>query len=154
MTRIPPSRWKVVERGRRLEVIDTQSDARIGAAPPPPAPASGARPGRSATKARPARAERDGVWLRKVSFDGTSDLTTHRLYDDRGPRTVRLDPLSARIAGLAMGGIVVTLTALIVAAVFWPAILLVLVPLFQGNIRAPIRRAITQWLDTRETGAA
>ncbi|MGR6330660.1 hypothetical protein ACU5AX_16480 [Sphingomonas sp. XXL09] len=153
MTRIPPSRWKVVERGRRLEVIDTQSGVRIGAAPPP-VPSSGARPGRPVTKARPAPAEKDGVWLRKVSFGGTSDLTTHRLYDDKGPRTVRLDPLSARIAGLAIGGIVLALTALIVAAVFWPAILLVLVPLFQGNIRAPFRRAVTQWLDARETGAA
>ncbi|MBI0475876.1 hypothetical protein D9601_10985 [Sphingomonas sp. MA1305] len=153
MTRIPPSRWKVVERGRRLEVIDTQSGVRIGAAPPP-VPSSGARPARPVTKARPAPAERDGVWLRKVSFDGTSDLTTHRLYDDKGPRTVRLDPLSARIAGLVIGGIVLALTALIVSAVFWPAILLVLVPLFQGNIRAPLRRAVTQWLDARETGAA
>ena len=92
-------------------------------------------------------------WLRKVRFDGSSELTTHPLYDARGPRTIPLDPAAARIVGLAVAGGVLAATALVVAAVFWPAILLVLVPLMQGRTRAPLRRAATRWLDARDRDA-
>ncbi|WP_210357397.1 hypothetical protein [Sphingomonas beigongshangi] len=134
----PPSRWKVVERGRRLEVIDLRAGADERRLAKPPA-ARGSAP---VTKT-------SLTGLRKISFDGSSELTTHRLYDDHGPRTVRLDPASARIAGIAAAATVLAATALIVTAIFWPAILLILPVLAQDKPRAAIRRPVTAWLDDR-----
>ncbi|AXJ95172.1 hypothetical protein DM480_06260 [Sphingomonas sp. FARSPH] len=129
-----------MERGRRLEVIDTHTSARATSharAAPPSTP-------RATPLTTPGSPH---AWLRKVSFDGTADLTTHRLYDDHGPRTIRLDPGSARIVNGAFAGLIALAVALVVAAVFWPAILLVLAALAQNKVRAGVRRRVTEWLD-------
>ena len=83
----PPSRFRVVERGRRLEVIDTQATAS------------------SASAAAPAQRDREpGAWPRRTRFDGTIEFTTRSFYDTRGPRTVTLDPGAAQQLGLARWG--------------------------------------------------
>ena len=88
----PPPRFKVVERGRRLEVIDTQA----GGSPP------------SGTRTTPVPRERGGSpgwWPRRSRFDGTVEFTTLPLYDNKGPRLVTLDPGNAQRLGWARWGV-------------------------------------------------
>ena len=121
-TEVPPSRYRVVERGRRLEVIDTLSGEAA-------APA-----GRSPIDAR--------------------TLVTHRLYDDKAPRSLRLDEGSAAEIGrakLIAGGVVV---AIVVVALAMPWLLIVpAIALFQPKVRGQLRAGITRWLDRYDPGA-
>lgn len=115
MTEVPPSRYRVIERGRRLEVIDTRAPT-----PPPGQPA--APPTRSGVP-------RTGALPRVVRYDGTRAWTTQPWYDDRGPRQVTLMPGAVQqllvvgaaallvLAGLAViGGLPALVIVLMVAA--------------------------------------
>ncbi len=129
----PPPRWRVVERDRKLVVIDTrtgESPASSGAAAPAPS------------------------WLPKqIQFDGSAELTTHPFYDAQGPRTIRLDPGSAatigwlRLAaiGLAFGAIVIAIAS--------PWLLLPTIALGDRRLRARVRQAATAWLNRVEREA-
>lgn len=132
VTDMPPPRWKVIERGRRLEVIDTQ--------------ASGSRRLSPVDPTRPARLSLP----RRVRFDGGAELTTHPLYDDHAPRTILLDPGSAATLKRVQAAAVIAGVLLVVALVFWPWLLIGAVPLFQRDIRRPLRAAATRWLDRVE----
>jgi len=103
VTKVPPPRWKVVERGRRLEVIDLHAAGgqapmrrdllRLDVAPRGPArrdPASSGTAGLGT--------DRPGL-PRRLRFDGTLGWTTHPFYDERGPRAVVLDGTLARWFG-------------------------------------------------------
>src|SRR4051812_40167459 len=112
MTDVPPSRWKVIERGRRLEVIDRLSGepvARHGlttASAPTASPPTGRAQdiGRALTALRP----------RQTRFDGGGELTTHPWYDDKGPRTLTLDGGSAAMIGRVKLGAALLGMALVV----------------------------------------
>lgn len=76
----PPPRYRVIERGRRLEVIDDWQGGRPVAPPPPAAaPASPLLPGRGRGRGR-----------------SPPVLKTLALFDDKGPRTIALDDIAAR----------------------------------------------------------
>lgn len=141
MTEMPPSRFRVVERGRRLEVIDRRSGERVGSRVPVPMEEQTTR------RSRP--------WLpRQVRFDGGAELTTHPLYDEKAPRTIQLDPGSAAlIRWVEWGGLFVAL-AFVGLVIAWPWLLLGLVIPFQRQFRTGARGAITRWLDKieRENG--
>ena len=84
MNPAPPSRYRVVERGRRLEVIDTRAGVPAvqrpaNAEPAAPRPATGL----------------SRHWPHRTRFDGTAEVMTHRLYDAKAPRTIALDPVLA-----------------------------------------------------------
>ncbi|TPG15560.1 hypothetical protein [Sphingomonas oligophenolica] len=126
-TDIPPSRYRIVERGRRLEVIDT-------------------RPG--GTRARAGRPEpMEGGALPRLStvkFDGTSELLTARWFDDHGPRRVTLtgETLRPVWVGLALG-----VAILIAVATFFPMALIVIPVVGGTKPRAALRSLATGWLD-------
>lgn len=128
--RPPPSRYKVVERGRRLEVIDTQTGQ---SASRPPA-ASGGKSG--------------GAGI------DTDVFVTKRWYDDKAPRAIRLNYATrARLLNLRWG--IALAVALLVALsfLFWPLAIFLVFALAAGpKLRAQLRAASTRWLDGLDHG--
>lgn len=151
---MPPSRYRVVERGRRLVVLDTQRGdmpvsglepeqqariealkARLDSAPPPSPPRPPAEPRRPAA---PAASEADA-----------QILTTQPWFDDRAPRRVRIDSnalsqLTVLLAVLLPLAIYLVFT-FGAFAVFFAAVLLI-----NPQLRRGIRRTTTRWLDRRD----
>ena len=122
----PPGRYRVVEKDRRLIVIETATGAPVARRPVPDA-----RPG-----------------VAQTMFDGRATLTTRAFYDAKGPRTLTLDPGATALLGrLRLVGIAAALLY-VIAAVALPWILL-LIPLLasQPKLRAAARTAATRWLD-------
>lgn len=141
MTDVPPSRWKVVERGRRLEVIDRLSGKAV---------AQHGRPTEAAPRQQRLARALGSLRPQQTRFDGGGTLTTHPFYDAKGPRTLQLDGGSTALIARVRIAAAVLGMALAVAAVAWPWVLLVLVPLLQGSFRKPLRAAATRWLDRVE----
>ena len=143
LTGVPPSRWRVVERNRRLEVIDTRTGERL-AAPRANEPAP-----------QPAPSSRLGIpLLRQTGFDGGGELTTHRLYDSKAPRTIQLDAGSAAAVGRVQLGLLAGAVIGLAAVIAWPWLLALIVLPFRGEIRRPFRRRVTNWLDRVEREAS
>lgn len=147
VTAIPPSRYKVVERGRRLVVIDTltgQPAAREPVSAPEPAPTPMDRPvdgaDRPVTETAPRRID---------DRSGAAVFTTSRLYDLKGPREIVIDDRYNDLIGRAVGGVAVATIGLVLIATMtspWVA-LLPFVALTQPKVRAAIRQWITARLD-------
>lgn len=135
----PPGRWRVVERGRRLEVIDTLNGERV-ASPRAAEPAVSRDEGR--------RRPRRFAWgVRQTRFDGGGELATMRWFDLNGPRTVPIDAgRAATIANVQVAAVAVV-AVLLGAVVVWPWLLALLVLPFQPAVRDPARQRITRWLD-------
>lgn len=154
---MPPSRYRVEERGRRLVVIDRASGRevsphksplplaggngrpgrnRLGKAPPPSAPE-----GRQA-----AQAWRFGIQRPKATPDS---FVTRSWFDAKAPRTIKLNYTAhSRLAALRFGAAI--LIALLVTAsfLFWPwfpfTLAAVLTP---PKTREHLRAASTRWID-------
>ncbi|WP_322964996.1 hypothetical protein [Sphingomonas fuzhouensis] len=140
MTDMPPTRFRVVERGRRLEVIDTQA----GKLPP----------ARRTETPRPANGKAPRFKLpEKVRFDGGGSWTTDGFYDAKGPRTLTLDAGAMqrlRYAGAAALALVIVWAALGFAIpVVWGAPMLLLNPKVRETVRGQVTRFI-DGLDIRE----
>ncbi len=140
MTDMPPTRFRVVERGRRLEVIDTQA----GKTPPT----------RRSEAPRPMGGKAPRFKLpEKVRFDGGGSWTTDGFYDAKGPRTVTLDAGAMqrlRYAGAAALAVVIVWVALGFAIpIVWGAPVLLLNP----KVRETVRGQVTTLIDGLESGA-
>ena len=124
----PPSRYRVVERGRRLEVIDTLSGETTPA------------PSRSADALGPGSA-----------------ITTHRWFDDKAPRRLALDPAAAEWLGRARQASVVGAVITLGLVALWPALLLPIgvsvAALIDRRVRTRLRAAITARLDRLDPAA-
>jgi len=134
MTDMPPTRFRVVERGRRLEVIDTQA----GQTPPArrteaPSPMDGKTPRFKLPE--------------KIRFDGGGSWATDSFYDTKGPRTLTLDAGAMRKLRYAGAGLValVIVWALLAAIVpaLWGAPLL----LINSKVRDTLREQATTFID-------
>ena len=162
----PPPRYRVIERGRRLEVVDTWRDP--AAAPPALVPrktGADARPRPSAT----AKTRSRGFQLLKtrplapllrplaggdgVPMPGTT-LRTLSLFDEKAPRVIPLDAASWRTMLTAIS----LATIGLVMAVSWslaggglPALGVLGIAL--GAAGQHGRGAITRWLDALEARA-
>ncbi|WP_298674260.1 hypothetical protein [uncultured Sphingomonas sp.] len=134
----PPTRYRVVERGRRLEVIDTHMGG-------PAAPAMRAIGG-SARRPPP-----KPPIISRTATNGTradTAFVTMRLYDAKGPRAVRLDDRAFTMLARLRLVAVFFVMAWITVALWQPV--LALLPLFLFGRNGPgtaIRRRITNWLD-------
>lgn len=127
MTAIPPPRYRIVERDRRLEVIDTR----------------GAAPDKRATRLPALPLPKP----RRTGFDGRAELTTHPFYDDNGPRTMMLDPGSAAMIGHAKLAAIVAVMAVVIVAIWMPWLIALPFALLADGVRKPVRAGITRWLD-------
>lgn len=153
MTEIPPSRYKVVERGRRLVVIDTRTGRPANDDLPPP-PASRPRADNTPTAAnRPIQSTAPAP---VDDASGAAIFTTSRFYDLKGPRRLVMNEAFSERFGKAMGGWMIALFVFAgVATLFFPWLwLFPVVILFQPKVRAAIRQWITARLDEADQPAA
>ena len=162
---MPPSRYRIVERGRQLVVIDTRPDAdvaevRIESVPPGdalnPAVTRTVEPSTS-----PVSEDRSGMGLlaqaggsmgdalvRKAPSGEAEYFDTHRWFDEKGPRRVKLSAAGREQLNVALLTVLGGLGAGAAASVFAsPLILLVGLTLFSGKTRTSIRAQITRWID-------
>jgi hypothetical protein len=163
MSTPPPPRYRVVERGRRLVVIDTwdKSAPPAGAAIPPTPPASRPTPSNLpvAMVATPQRAGGIGGLLVSLACGGAMDgqwrpiLTTMEYYDAKGPREITLSPPAARRLGSLLSRAAIALA--VIAVILWafPYLLILLVGGFWAGIaglNSVARPAMTRWIDGLE----
>lgn len=146
MTEIPPSRFRVVERGRRLEVIDTQADksATTASGKPaltkspakPPAPVKGASFDQWASKklSEKMNAKTPGTW------------TTSRLYDAKAPRTFVLGERGMQTMIFVAAGLIVA----VVLAIMFPPLFAVPLALANPKVRELVRNWATGQIDRFE----
>ncbi|MET0309726.1 MAG: hypothetical protein ABW023_13550 [Sphingomonas sp.] len=133
----PPTRYRVVERGRRLVVIDTLTGAPVSQHPDSGTPA-----------APPVRQSPAGI-------DDGSVLTTRPWYDEKAPRTVRLNYASRqRIKNARFAIAILVAIAVTICFLFWPfGPILLVIGLATPNLRKQARAAITRWIDTFDQAA-
>jgi hypothetical protein len=144
----PPSRYKVVERGRRLEVIDTHTGK--PASTPPRLPLEGApRLEHSGHKTGGGGATGGSAGIDPGGF------RTSRWYDDKAPRTIRMSYTNrARLLNLRWGVAIAVALFVALGFLFWPAALLLIVALVTGpKLRAQLRAASTRFLDELDQAA-
>lgn len=154
---MPPSRYRVEERGRRLVVIDRDTGREVSPtkSPLPLAGEDGNHKWPGLGKARHPSPRASGMGTQGWRFGiqgpkATPDsFVTQRWFDARAPRTIKLNYAArARLAWLRFGGAIVI--ALLVAScfLFWPwfpfAIAATLAP---QRSRSQLREASTRWLD-------
>ena len=126
----PPSRYRVVERGRRLEVMDTRATNGT----PARRPAGGTRPPRGESGA-------DGAF------------TTARFYDDKAPRRIALDAAARDRLGRLRLIAAIAAMAWVMLAVWQPWVALAPLPILASNgPRGALRQRLTRWLDRYEQG--
>ena len=144
MSAIPPSRYLVIERGRRLVVIDRASGREVSGSPPDAL----APRGLSSESAAPSALLARLVPIpQQEGFDGRATLVTQRFYDDRGPRTLKLDARGAALVGRAkLVAAGVGFVGLLLA-IAWPWLFAVPLLLLNDQWRKPPRRWLTGWLD-------
>ncbi|WP_312488260.1 hypothetical protein [Sphingomonas sp.] len=143
MTDMPPTRFRVVERGRRLEVIDTQAPKSSAPAAPKPLDLAGL-PTAGVDRAQTG----DRAWLpTKIRFDGGSVWTTQRLYDAKGPRTLTLNAGTVGQMRMAAGVLIAGFIGWLILASFVPVELSLPLLLASGKTRATLRNGVTEWID-------
>lgn len=148
MTGAPPGRYKVVERGRRLEVIDTRTGRPATRAPAPAA--------RSATPSTPAAPVERSAPRSIDDRSGATILRTTRLYDLKGPREIVMTEAFSDRFGRAIGGwfIVFFLFAVVATLFFTWLWLIPIAILFLPRGRAAFRTWMTARLDEADQAAS
>lgn len=140
MTDMPPSRFRVVERGRRLEVIDTQ------ASKPPPSPRS-ETPRALSDKGKPRLSLPAFELPKTLRFDGGGSWATDSFYDAKGPRTLTLDAGAMQKLRLAGVGLVALIVIWAVVGAFLPILWAAPMLLFNPKVRETVRNQATLFLD-------
>ena len=130
----PPQRYRIVERDRRLQVVDTW--AQSGPAPVFPSQPAGPPPG-----------------MKRLNFGGSAELTTQPLYDLKAPRTLMLDPGAAAIVSRVKLTLVALVFIFVLVAIWQPALLALLALAFQPKLWKGLKARSSDWLDQFEQKA-
>ncbi len=150
----PGTRYKVVERGRRLEVIDTwNNNAPVKRVQPDPTQHAPQLDASSAAEAmRTRRYDRtppiQAIRAPRVDQRGRGMLHTGAWYDDKGPRQILVTQAGEeKFRGLQIVALVALFIAAVMGFLFWP--MLFIVPFFVMNegTRKALRAASTKFLD-------
>lgn len=148
--RPPPTRYKVVERGRRLEVIDTLTGEPVSR-PSVPLPLSGGIRGPDAgTAPRDPAASSGG----SAGID-SGMFVTKRWYDDKAPRAIRINRAArAQFTNLRFSIAIAVALLVVMGFLFWPFLVILAFLLGTGpKLRAQLRAASTRWLDRLDQAA-
>ena len=136
----PPTRYKIVERGRRLEVVDTWN----GNAPvrtfqdPAAAPARSSDAGAAVESMRAARLDQRGRTV----------LNTAAWYDAKGPRAITLSEQGkANLQAVRVFAVLALIVAALAAYLFWPFFLVLPFVLINGETRKSLRNGAARFLD-------
>lgn len=145
---MPPSRYKVVEEGRRLVVVDRLTGERVKHQLHERPHRPDQRYGLSAIETprpNPPSASPSGLQA------GGRQFTTASWYDDKAPRTLLLndDKLGALVI---VGGIVVSLSILLLFLFNVFGLVVAGFLIMQKGARAALRSGATAWLDALEEG--
>jgi len=152
MMRPPPSRYKVVERGRRLEVIDTRTGKPASSSVPLPL-AGGARGGGDLGRGRDGDLSGPPASGRGATGAGagvdSEIFLTRRWFDDKAPRAIRMNYANrARLLSLRWGVAIAVALLVGLSFLFWPLAIFLVFALATGpKLRAQLRAASTSWLD-------
>lgn len=142
----PGTRYKVVERGRRLEVIDTWNNN----APVKPIRAEAAPPPRD-----DARGAIEQMRAPRLDQRGGRMLNTKPWYDAKAPRTILLNEHGeAKMKGLRVVAMVMLAIGGVLAFLFWPLLFIVPFVVMNGETRKSLRKASTKYLDEINQPAA
>jgi len=83
----------------------------------------------------------------QTAFDGRAELVTHMIYDKKAPRTLMLDPGSARLVS-RIRLVLVGVAMIVVIGLIWNILLAMpLILLFDDNVRGWLRNRSTAWID-------
>lgn len=160
MTRPPAPRYKVVERGRRLEVIDTQTGR--PASSHASVPLVGAPKGRAPERSRDvlmgapaARSSAEAPQRSPAGLDNGNVFTTRRWYDEKAPRTIKLNfTTRKRIDGLRFGIAIAAAIGVALSFWWWPVFPVLVVGLAAApKSRKNLRAAVTRFVDTLDQAA-
>lgn len=154
---MPPSRYRVEERGRRLVVIDRKTGREVSHTNSPLPLGGGVGGGDVGQKRRairiapPASGRGTRGWkLGLKQPRATPDsFVTRSWFDAKAPRTIKLNYAAhSRLAGLRFGGAILIGLLVVGFFLFWPwfPFLLAVVAAPQRS-RALLREASTRWLD-------
>lgn len=142
---MPPSRYKVVERGRRLVVIDTLSGAPVSPVDAGQRERIAALEHRQQSSA-PVRTAQPPPSSSPIMASAQGLLTTQRWFDDKAPRRVRLRQDNQGMASVVL--LVLFVVPVVAFLIFgWPILLFLGVVLTQKAVRALLRGMVTRWLD-------
>ena len=151
----PGTRYKVVERGRRLEVIDTWNHNApvkpMRADPMDHAPQRDALAAVESIRVPPRDTASPIEVLRAPRHDqrGRGLLHTKPWYDAKGPRQIVVTPAGEeKLKGLRIVAFVALFIAAVFAFLFWPLFLILPFILMNGETRKSLRAASTKFLDT------
>jgi len=158
---MPPSRYRVEERDRRLVVIDRKTGREVShmktplplaggvgggdgsqkrsgprSAPPPAPPTSG----------RGAQGWKFGFQQRKATPDS---FVTRSWFDAKAPRTIKLNYTAhSRLATLRFGGAILIALLVTGSFLFWPWFPVTLAAVLgPAKTRTRLREASTRWID-------
>ncbi|MES1976311.1 MAG: hypothetical protein V4472_27970 [Pseudomonadota bacterium] len=150
-SKLPPPRYRIVERKGRLIVTDTWAGGR----PPQPGAVLGARDAPRST----GRAKGHIDLLVMIACRGASDaagrpiLSTHAYYDERGPRDIMLGARGARRLRRALTGAVAVIGIMLLLVWAVPDLVIpafILFGLGLSGANTVARAHITRWLDRLE----
>ncbi len=145
MSRPPPSRYRVVERGRRLVVLDMLN----GGAPVSHTPHTGpTAPAKALRTPAGKNAPVTSVAPETLDMRGRAIVTTHPFYDLKGPRRITVDlqqEEQIRIFKVVAGVVAICFVAI---ALMMPWLFVVPIALLsQRRARNWMRAQATDWLD-------
>ncbi|MES2442692.1 MAG: hypothetical protein V4574_07660 [Pseudomonadota bacterium] len=150
---LPPSRYKVVEQGRRLVVLDTWNGNTpvAGHGPRPELPAESARPAtveQARAALHPGRppAPVAGPRPDPVGNAEAGVLVTQSWFDNEAPRRVRVE--QDKLGMFAVAGVALLVFAVLLFSSFgWPALLVAAIIVAQKGTRSALRSGVTRWLN-------
>ncbi|MFA5969881.1 MAG: hypothetical protein WC816_11670 [Sphingomonas sp.] len=142
----PPSRYRIIERDRRLVVIDTWDGSQPGDRIGMPLERQ-AGSGTSKPVGPPSGRATLFLGPYPTAFDGRAEFLTHAIYDKKAPRTLMLDPGSARLVS-RIRLVLVGVAMIAVIGLIWNILLAMpLMLLFNDNVRGWLRDRSTAWID-------
>ncbi|CAN5533381.1 hypothetical protein BH10PSE14_BH10PSE14_12800 [soil metagenome] len=156
--RPPPSRYRVIERGGRLIVVDNW--AKDGESPVVD-PATTSRPAAAPTGRAPAGmmpAAEGGLLQRLVSIatvgaadpQGRPFWITSRWYDTKGPRNFALGPAGVRRLGGALLGVMALMVAVLISFFVIGLPMIVILGALAATIGKNLNTVVTRWIDRFE----